>query len=301
MLGRPILSRVVGLEQYVEGHRRLMELVRRRHIRLLPNSRVVEYGHVLASGESLGGERALPTDVLRATLELRQLIAIADCLEELPEMERHFETVLQGHYHTLDGPTHDPGRDKQFELFVAAKLARSGLRPELAEPDVVVDLGGRQVGIAAKRPRRMQAIQKALRTGRRQIRDTGHLGFIAVDASMYPLAHGQLIMGLLDSPAHAAGATVLQLNDVIRRSWPLLRRILVDEPACTGTAGLLFHLAVPFSADLEAEIQMVIGEAWALVPAQLEVTNVGRALLSAVGKGRPPFLVPVGGPASTRR
>jgi hypothetical protein len=78
-----------------------------------------------------------------------------------------------------------PGRDSQFELFVAAVCRHAGLLPvEHREPDVVFSLGNVTYCIAAKRPKSIRAIDSCLRDACDQISLEKLPGFIAMDTSL---------------------------------------------------------------------------------------------------------------------
>jgi len=78
-----------------------------------------------------------------------------------------------------------PGRDAQFELFVAATCKRAGLVPvEYSEPDVVFSIGNLRYCIAAKRPKSIKAIDNCLRDACDQISREKLPGLIAMDTSL---------------------------------------------------------------------------------------------------------------------
>jgi len=72
-------------------------------------------------------------------------------------------------------------RNTAFELVVAAFLAMGNIPVLLAEPDLVVRLDSREIGIAAKRVQSSGAIQSRMREARRQIVASELDGLIAVN------------------------------------------------------------------------------------------------------------------------
>jgi hypothetical protein len=83
--------------------------------------------------------------------------------------------------------TNSPGRDAQFELYLAAICQNAGLLPvDYCEPDIVCTIDGRRFGIAAKRikSRNIHQVEKHLRKGAKQISNQGIPGVIALDLSM---------------------------------------------------------------------------------------------------------------------
>jgi hypothetical protein len=77
---------------------------------------------------------------------------------------------------------HSEGRDAQFELFVAAVCQSAGLVPvTLEEPDVRCTFKGETFGIAAKRIKSIDQLEKHLKKAAEQIQKSELLGFIALD------------------------------------------------------------------------------------------------------------------------
>ncbi|MCH7910190.1 MAG: hypothetical protein IIB38_11295 [Candidatus Hydrogenedentes bacterium] len=84
-----------------------------------------------------------------------------------------------------DDREESPGRNAQFELFVAAICQAAGLFPvEYSEPDIRCTLEGMRVGIAAKRIKSDKQIEKRIRKASEQIQKSGLPGFIALDTSI---------------------------------------------------------------------------------------------------------------------
>ncbi len=74
------------------------------------------------------------------------------------------------------------GRDAQFELFVAAICQNAGMLPIFREePDVTCHAGDIKFGIAAKRIKNVDRLEKHVRKAAGQIKDTGLPGIIALE------------------------------------------------------------------------------------------------------------------------
>lgn len=77
-----------------------------------------------------------------------------------------------------------PGRDSQFELYIAAACKAARLTPvEHSSPDVLFSIGNLRYCIEAKRPKSIEAIDSCLHDASVQIRESGLAGFIAIDTS----------------------------------------------------------------------------------------------------------------------
>jgi hypothetical protein len=78
-----------------------------------------------------------------------------------------------------------PGRDKQFELYLAAICHNAGMLPvDCAEPDVTCVAGGIEFCIAAKRLKSFKSLKQHIRTAAEQIAKRKRPGVIALDFSL---------------------------------------------------------------------------------------------------------------------
>lgn len=116
--------------------------------------------------------------------------ALADIFDALPSLlESCSRDVLLDDLRKLVAGSfeidaqNDAARSKQLELWTAALCARAGLRPRLAEPDVLFELEGQTYAIAAKRPQTSARLKDRLLEGIAQVRRTPHQGFLVVDLS----------------------------------------------------------------------------------------------------------------------
>ncbi len=279
----PVAVNVVGIPELLAGIDRVEAFVTENGIAIPQSSRLGLYVAVLRGLMHGPVAHRGPIDVGGAVFELRQLIAIVDGLKTNPTLAAAMRVLLDGHYLTLDAPVHDPARDKQFELFVAARLALGGLRTELAEPDILVELGGDKVGIAAKRPRTPGGIKSAIRKAGRQVRKASPSGFLAVDASMYPLPNALVLAVFLDKVGDVPRATAERLQGLVYENFELLRPRLMEEPERSGTLGILFHLSIPIMVDGDRGFTAAVGEAWLVLPAKLRLTSALIPLLRCLG------------------
>lgn len=260
----------VGLQEAVAGIERIEAFASTHGISIPAASRLGRYVAVLRELTVTRTARRGAVDVGGALVEVHQLTAIVDGLQANPSLAAAFRVLLDGHYLTLDAPTHDPARDKQFELYVAARFALGGLPTSLAEPDVVVEFGGEKIGIAVKRPRTAGGIKSAIQKGRRQVRNMGQQpGFLAIDTSMYPLPNARVLATFLDNAADRHRAAAQRLKGLVDENRSVVFPTLMDEPERSGTYGILFHLAVPFMVDGDRGFTAAVGEAWILAPAKL--------------------------------
>jgi hypothetical protein len=98
-----------------------------------------------------------------------------------------FTRSLLDSTHPMDSGESTPGRDRQFELFLAAIVARAGLtldRLESAGADWIIIAPSKRWSLEAKRIKNLNKLEKHIRKAAKQI-DTSQIGgVIAVDISL---------------------------------------------------------------------------------------------------------------------
>ncbi|MBX3452466.1 MAG: hypothetical protein KF777_23145 [Planctomycetaceae bacterium] len=104
-----------------------------------------------------------------------------------------------------------PGRDKQFELYLAANCQNAGMLPvDCAEPDVTCVAGGIKFCIAAKRLKSFKSLKDHIRKAATQIANRKQPGVIALDLSLawnrknapvLSQLHGQLLPTIMQARA----------------------------------------------------------------------------------------------------
>ena len=100
-----------------------------------------------------------------------------------PEMVRKLEESLTG-AEVADEEIDSPGRDTQFELFMNALLVMGDVPVRIAEPDLKFLYNGQEVGLAAKRVKRLQRLRQRFTEAAKQIVRSGVRGFVAVNADL---------------------------------------------------------------------------------------------------------------------
>ena len=106
------------------------------------------------------------------------------CGSSLQGWRSSISSVLSGGLLRTDEIKHSRARDTQFELVLATMLARAGYHPRLEEPDLVVEIRGREIGIAAKRPRSRPKLQHVAKRAGHQIVRSNIPGIVAMDATI---------------------------------------------------------------------------------------------------------------------
>lgn len=99
-----------------------------------------------------------------------------------PKFRTEMAKVIKDAVLPQDSVQHTPGRDTQFELFVAAICQSAGLDPIWpAEPDVTCNVGEQKIGIACKRVKGQASFLTRIRDAAKQVQRSGLPGVIALD------------------------------------------------------------------------------------------------------------------------
>lgn len=150
-------------------------------------SRLMQMTRTLESGYIEYGDPRFPV-VLESIRDMYQLRLIVDEMDAHRKDPRFFASVkklLQDAAAPQDGNSNSPGRDTQFELYLAAIALRGGMMPvEYDEPDVTCNVEGVRFGIAAKRLKSLERFERRVKEGARQIRGAGLPGIIALDLTI---------------------------------------------------------------------------------------------------------------------
>jgi len=155
---------------------------------LEPPSRLVEMHRVLSRGHIPFKDPDFFT-ALESLRDLHQLLFIFEQLH-IHRNNPRFRDVAKHLLNDSVLPQHDqdsPGRDHQFELYLAAICQKAGLVPvDYEEPDITCFVEGTKFGIAAKRlkSRHTSQLEKHVRKGAAQLKQQGLPGIVALDLSL---------------------------------------------------------------------------------------------------------------------
>lgn len=177
-----------------------IETLRAKGVRIHPGSRFPTYLKVLRSALAKGriDDGAVFS---RANLDSSQLVAAVEHLLGGPEERDHlpaFQIAVADAAVPAAG-SNTPGRDKQFELYLASLFKCGGLEVTPEEPDIVVVVGGLRVGVAAKRPKSWAQLARRLRDGVRQLQREGRAhrithGVLAIDVTDLANPEGDIFL-----------------------------------------------------------------------------------------------------------
>lgn len=132
------------------------------------------------SGASGADEDRAVGAVLRF-LQLQDLAAALAALGPVARDNPEALRALRKRFDRIDTQQAD-AQNRLFELEVAGRLARRGIRPEFGEPDIVArSVGLGRFCLACKRPQNLDRLRERIREGADQIAKRGVKGFVVLD------------------------------------------------------------------------------------------------------------------------
>jgi hypothetical protein len=96
-----------------------------------------------------------------------------------------------------------PGRNHQFQLYVAAICTNAGLTTRHEEPDITCDVEGITFGIAAKRPKSLGSLEDNVKEAADQISAAGFPGIMAIDLTIAQNPTNRRVISPIESQWHS--------------------------------------------------------------------------------------------------
>jgi hypothetical protein len=219
-------------------------------VRLSPSSRFQQYllqleAAVRADGLTVPAGADLKVWV-RSLSELDDLHLVISQLRRGPEVrgwQQRVRDVVSGPIVRGDEVKHSRARDIQFELVTAAMFRQARYGVVLDEPDVIIDSTIPSFGIAAKRPRSFDAVQRNVESAARQIRRSGRLGIVALDITDAIAPEDPCIRTARYDDAFAW--VIRSADTFLNEHERYLRRFRKSDL----TIGLAVHFALPVFVD----------------------------------------------------
>ena len=155
-------------------------LILKPHSRLLEMKRVLDRGHVSFDDPEFWF-------ALESERDMAHLAFVFEQLQQHPSKEeftRHVKHLLNDSTLPQTDLVNSPGRDKQFELYLAAICQNAHLSPVgFGEPDVTCEVNGQPFAIAAKRLKNIENVDRHIRKAVDQFARAQIPGVIALDLS----------------------------------------------------------------------------------------------------------------------
>lgn len=226
----------------VEQAAYILERVESLGIKISPTSRLMQMLRILESGriEYVDDRFPVALEAIRDMYQLRLIVDEMDTHRNDTRFVANVKKLLQDAATPQDGNSNTPGRDTQFELYLAAIALRAGMSPvEYDEPDVTCTVDGIRFGIAAKRLKSINRFEERVKEGAKQIRRANIPGIIAVDLTIARNPENQPITSSL----HSQFSTVI----VMAKNQQLFERYERDIHRWVANAGVRALLVFDFT------------------------------------------------------
>jgi hypothetical protein len=188
----------------VEGAAWILDRVKELELTPAPATRLVEMHRVLSRGYIPHDDPDFPI-ALESLRDLHQLVF------GFSQMRGHFgqpgfrklvQHLINDRPLPQDDFLNSPGRDKQFELYLAAICQNAGLHPvDYEEPDVTCVVSGTKFGIAAKRikSKTPSQLKKHVEKAAKQLKDQRLPGIIALELTLRRNPTNRAVTSILES------------------------------------------------------------------------------------------------------
>lgn len=202
-LGHSMSVAQVGEESLAK---RLLGYIHSNHIELHSHGRFAKYLAILDNPSSTKMDRCI------AETECFQILNAFAGIKDIGEWKSTFETALNNDaIAPTQFPKFGPGRDAQFELYVAGRLGTIGVKYLKLEPDIICQIEAHEFSVAAKRVQSIKQIQKRVREARDQIETSQKKGIIVLELS-----------SIFTSQFHALSASDLPI--IVQNSMNILTK-----------------------------------------------------------------------------
>lgn len=172
-------------QTWLEQAEYIVERVRSLGVRVHPSSRLMLMLQTLKRGHIDWDDRHRFLVALESIRDMNQVRLIVDEMDthrDNPKFCEFVQKLMNDAALPQNSGDETPGRDTQFELYLAAVCLRGNLLPvEYCEPDVTCVVGGKTFGIAAKRLKSLERFEERLKEAADQIHRSGLPGIIAID------------------------------------------------------------------------------------------------------------------------
>jgi hypothetical protein len=171
-------------------------------VRINPSSRVGRMLRTLRRPEIIEPDDLDYGVVLESIRDMYQLRLIVETMDAHWE-SRQFRMAANFLRKDLALPQDErkdtPGRNHQFQLYVAALCTNARVPTRHEEPDVTCVVGGTTFGIAAKRLKTIESLGENVKDAANQIRKVGIPGIIALDLTLAQNPTNRRITSSLES------------------------------------------------------------------------------------------------------
>jgi hypothetical protein len=171
-------------------------------VRINPSSRIGRAQRVLRRPDIIqpdDPDYQIALESIRDNYQLRLIVDTMDAHRE----SKAFKDAMYRLRKDLALPQNEledtPGRNYQFQLYVAALCTNAGFPTRHEEPDVACDVDGTTFGVAAKRLKTIDSLEVNVKEAADQISNAGFPGIIALDLTIAQNPTNRRVMSAIES------------------------------------------------------------------------------------------------------
>lgn len=121
-----------------------------------------------------------------------------------------------------------PGRNYQFQLYVAALCTNAGLSTRHEEPDITCDVEGATFGIAAKRLKTINSLEANVKKAANQIAGAGFPGIIALDLTIAQNPTNRRMVSAIESQCYSYLSDA-RMRELLKKHGDRIRKLVAGK------------------------------------------------------------------------
>lgn len=210
-------------------------------ISINPNSRLMQmYKALTDSDRIIQFDDPHFVTALEAQRDLQVFSFIFDQFKNSDSLK--FKTILKKAFGDSILPQNDfdnsPGRDLQFELYIASVCKNAGFMPvEFEEPDILCSLNNEKYSIAAKRIKNTSRLEKHIKKATKQITQRGLSGIIAIDIAFALNPGNKCFYVPLNDTDYFKAVKSVSIDPLLRKYEMRIKKWLANDLVL----GIMFH------------------------------------------------------------
>lgn len=258
-------KQIHSAEKFLQSARSVLERIKIMGVRVPPTSRFEM--HLKKLEKVFEGDGVITQERTQAHLELSQLIEIGSLLGQVDarDLTAKLNRMMKDSVRPDRISGESPGRDTQFELYLAARFAYAGLTVTLEEPDVRIEDGLLVIGLAAKRPKSFKRLQGRMNEARDQLRKQRNNithGLVAIEATF--LANPETRHNLIpewSKDLESADSLTDQVFEHAKRIVPSWGKPKEDLHLTTGVlviGSALYYMGTPPGTVVQTQVLSIL-------------------------------------------
>jgi hypothetical protein len=200
-------------------------------VRINPSSRIGRMLRILRRPEIIEPDDPDYTVVLESIRDMYQLRLIVDTMDahrESSEFKLAASLLRKDSALPQDEHRDTPGRNHQFQLYVAALCTKASLLTRHQEPDVTCVVGSTLYGIAAKRLKTIGALEENIKDAADQVRRAGIPGIVALDLTLAQNPTNRCITSSLETQLYVHLSRA-RSHDLFEKNGEVIRQAVAGK------------------------------------------------------------------------